>query len=61
MIDEPKPTPVTIGCEIGAVAPGCMKTEAGLMTAFVVSELVRVTGRPLAGAGAVRVTGKGKD
>src|SRR5664279_1878215 len=61
MVAEPKLTPVTTGCEMGAVAPAAMDTVNGATVTLVGSLLVRVTVTPLAGAGLVKLTANGRD
>ena len=52
-------TPVTCGCEDGAVAPAGMNTLAGLTRTVVALLLVNVSVTPPEGAGVPSLTGKG--
>ena len=52
-------TPVTCGCEDGAVAPAGMNTPAGLTRIVVVLLLVKVSVTPPEGAGVPSLTGNG--
>jgi hypothetical protein len=55
--DDPKATPVTLGCVGGCVRPAETVTVAGEMVTFVGSLLVKVTITPPVGAGLDKTTG----
>ena len=57
----PKLTPVTLGTEVGVVAPSRIKTLAGETVRMEVSLLASATKTPPAGAGLARVTWKAAD
>ena len=61
MVAEPKLTPVTLGCETGAVAPPGMNTVGGAIVTLFKSLLLKATTTPFSGAGTVRFTGIGRD
>lgn len=55
---DPKSTPVILGVDVGAVAPGGTRKLAGLTVTLLGSLLTRETNSPPAGAGLTNVTGK---
>ena len=61
MVVDPKSTPVTFGCDDGAVAPAWMKTDEGEMVAIAGLLLVKLTFTPPGGAGIVKEAGNGRD